>query len=100
MVSVPGVTTTMVRKSALVPGTFLLLPPFEPITASPLFFPDLDYVSGKRSGRRLMSKNEYYEQVAALDLNFALDNPLYADKEIHVGYACCCCLGFHRMNAH
>lgn len=47
-----------------------------------------------------MSKNEYYEQVAALDLNFALDNPLYADKEIHVGYAYFCCLGFHRINAH
>jgi len=42
--------------------------------------------SRTRYNRPLISKNQYYDQIAALDLNFALDNPLYADKEIHVRY--------------
>lgn len=34
--------------------------------------------------RRLMTKAEYLDQLAAMDMGFALDNPLYTDREVKV----------------
>lgn len=38
--------------------------------------------------RRLMTKAEYLDQIAAMDMGFALDNPLYTDREVKVRGRC------------
>jgi len=68
IVSTPAPACGLLTHPSLPPSLALLLP------------------SRTRYNRPLISKNQYYDQIAALDLNFALDNPLYADKEIHVRY--------------
>ena len=50
--------------------------------------------AGAGAGRRLMSKAEYLDQLAAMDMGFALDNPLYTDREVLVRYVC---LAFWRV---
>ena len=34
--------------------------------------------------RRLMTRTEYLDQLATMDMGFALDNPLYTDREVLV----------------
>lgn len=45
--------------------------------------------NGADPPRRLMTKAEYLDQIAAMDMGFALDNPLYTDREVKVRRRVC-----------
>ncbi len=54
---------------------------------------------GGGAPRRLMTKTEYLDQLSAMDMGFALDNPLYTDREVKVRFrparsqdACLACM--------